>query len=235
VVTVKILVVEDDMSMQESICIGLNKFGYAVDAASDGEEALLLFEVNRYDAVVLDLSLPKIDGIDVLKQIREVNQELGVLVLSARSEVEDKVLGLDTGANDYMAKPFHFKELEARLRALMRRKFVQEDIILTVGELMVDTALKCVYAAGEKVDLTNKEYGILEYLLLHKDAVVSAEEIIEHVWDSEVNLFSNSFRVHLNALKKKLAAHLGSKELIKNVRNVGYFIVKEDVQKCLEI
>lgn len=227
----KILVVEDDMVMQKSICIGLNKLGYAVDAASDGEAALSFFETNSYDAVILDLNLPKLDGLDVLRRIRKIDHELGVLILSARGELEDKVLGLDTGANDYMSKPFHFKELEARLRALTRRKFTQEDTILICGEqceLKVNTASKCVHVRDEKVELTNKEYGILEYLLIHRDAVVSAEELIEHVWDSEVDLFSNSFRVHLNSLKKKLAVYLGPKELIKNIRNVGYFIVNED-------
>jgi DNA-binding response OmpR family regulator len=220
----KILVVEDDASMQNSICAGLSKFGYAVDRASDGEEALELFETNQYDAVILDLNLPKLDGIEVLREIRKTDEKLGVLILSARSGVDDKVLGLDAGANDYLAKPFHFKELEARLRVLTRRKFIQPDATLVFGELKVDTALKSAYCAGIKIELTNKEYSILEYLLIHRDAVVSAEELIEHIWDSETGLFSNSLKVHVNSLKKKLAAHIGDTELIKNTRNVGYYI-----------
>ena len=230
--TLKILIVEDDSIMQKSICMGLNKLGYAVDSALDGEDALSLFEINCYDAVVLDLNLPKIDGLDVLRQIRSVNHELGVLILSARGEVDDKVLGLDLGANDYMGKPFHFKELEARLRALTRRKFIQEDIVLTCHGLKIDSAARSVFINNVRIELTNKEYGILEYLLIHKDAVISAEELIEHIWDSEVDLFSNSFRVHLNSLKKKLAVHLGNIELIKNIRNVGYYIAQEDKENA---
>jgi DNA-binding response OmpR family regulator len=222
----KILVAEDDLSMQNSICAGLGKFGYAVDRASDGEEVLELFETNQYDAVVLDLNLPKIDGIEVLKEMRRTNEELGVLILSARGSVDDKVLGLDAGANDYLAKPFHFKELEARLRVLARRKTIQPDATLVSGKLKVDTALKSAYCAGVKIELTNKEYSILEYLIAHKDAVVSAEELIEHVWDSEAGLFSNSLKVHINSLKRKLAAHAGDAELIKNTRNVGYYIAR---------
>lgn len=220
----KILVVEDHATTQKAIRNGLVKFGYAVDTASDGEEALVLFEINNYDAVVLDLNLPKIDGIDVLRKIRKTNQELGVLILSARSEVDDKIFGLDTGANDYMGKPFHFKELEARLRALTRRKFIQPDAILTHGKLRIDTAQKCVFANNQKIDLTKKEYGILEYLMLHLGCPVSAEELIEHVWDSEADLFSNSCKVHINTLKKKLSPFLSDTQTVQNIRGVGYYL-----------
>ncbi|MFC0331939.1 response regulator transcription factor [Paenibacillus sepulcri] len=222
----KVLVVEDDLSMQKAIGTGLRKFGYAVDAAPDGEKALQLAQVNEYDAIVLDLNLPKIDGIDVLTEIRKNNQEIKVLILSARSEVEDKIAGLDTGANDYMAKPFHFKELEARLRALLRRKFILTDTRIAHGDLQIDTALKQVYVRNQLIDLTKKEYGILEYLMMHKDKIVGAEEIIEHVWDSQTDLFSNSFKVHINSLKKKLALHLGKQEIVKNARGLGYFIAE---------
>ncbi len=220
----KILVVEDDKSTQKAIRSGLITFRYAVDAASDGEEALDLFEINAYDAVVLDLNLPKVDGIEVLRKIREVNQELGVLILSARSEVEDKVLGLDTGANDYMAKPFHFRELEARLRALTRRKFIQADTILAHGKLRMDTTRKSVFAGEDKIELTKKEYGVLEYLLLRKNQPVSTEELIEHVWDSETDLFSDSCKVHINTLKKKLSPYVSEAENIQNTRGVGYYL-----------
>jgi DNA-binding response OmpR family regulator len=220
----KILVVEDDLSTQKATRNGLVKFGYTVDTASDGEEALTLLEINGYDAVVLDLNLPKVDGIDVLREIRRGNQQLGVLILSARSEVEDKILGLDTGANDYMGKPFHIKELEARLRALTRRKFIQFNAVLAHGKLRVDTSLKSVFADGTKIDLTKKEYGILEYLMLHKKQPVSAEELIEHVWDSEADLFSNSCKVHINTLKKKLSPYLSDTQTIQNTRAVGYYL-----------
>ncbi len=222
----KVLIVEDDLSLQKAIGKGLKKFGYAVDAASDGEEALQLFEVNRYDAIVLDMNLPKIDGMDVLKEIRKGNQEIKVLILSARSEVEDKISGLDTGANDYMAKPFHFKEFEARLRALLRRKFILTNTLISHGEIQIDTALKQVYVHHRVIDLTKKEYGIMEYLMVHKDKVVSAEELIEHIWDSQTDAFSNSFKVHINSLKKKLAVHLGEQEAVKNTRGIGYFLAE---------
>lgn len=222
----KILVVEDDRSMQQSICMGLRKFGYAVDVASDGEEALRMVEIYEYDALVLDWNLPKIDGIDILREIRKDNQNIKILILSARSEVEDKIFGLDTGANDYMAKPFHFKELEARLRALLRRRFIQTDTRMWHGELLIDTALKAAYVKGNRVDLTKKEYSILEYLMLNKDKVVSAEEITEHLWDSSFDGFSNSLKVHINSLKKKLAARLGEHEVIKNRRGLGYYIAE---------
>ncbi|CAG7626157.1 Response regulator MprA [Paenibacillus solanacearum] len=222
----KILVVEDDLSMQKSICMGLRKFSYAVDAASDGEEALRMVEIHEYDALVLDWNLPRIDGIDVLREIRKNNQDIKILILSARSEVEDKIFGLDTGANDYMAKPFHFKELEARLRALLRRRFTQTDTRMSHGELLIDTALKTAYVKGNLMELTKKEYGILEYLMLNKDKVVSAEEIMEHLWDSSFDGFSNSLKVHINSLKKKLAALLGEQEVIKNRRGLGYYIAE---------
>ena len=227
-ILLKILVIEDDVSIQKAISKGLTKFGYAVDTADDGEDALELLDINKYDGVVLDLNLPKVDGIDVLKEIRKKDKELNVLILSARSEIDEKILGLDAGANDYMEKPFNFRELEARLRALLRRKFIQTDIMIYHGDIKLDTALKSVYVRDNKVDLTKKEYGIFEYLLMNKNRIISAEEIIEHIWNSEADLFSDSFKVHINSLKKKLAKHLGKKELIKNTRGVGYYIMEAD-------
>jgi DNA-binding response OmpR family regulator len=222
----KILVVEDDLSIQRSIGMGLRKFGYAVDAASDGEEALKMVGIHEYDAIVLDWNLPKIDGIDVLKEIRNDKPDIKVLILSARSEVEDKIFGLDTGANDYMVKPFHFRELEARLRALLRRRFIQSDTRLSYGEITIDTALKAVYIENTPIELTKKEYGILEYLMFNKNKIVSTEEIMEHLWDSSFDGFSNSLKVHINSLKKKLSAFLGEQEVIKNKRGFGYYIAE---------
>jgi DNA-binding response OmpR family regulator len=227
VVIMKILVVEDEMSMQKALCNGLKKYGYAVDPANDGEQALELIEINPYDVVVLDLNLPKIDGIEILKEIRKTKWELKVLILSARAEVEDKIIGLDIGANDYMSKPFHFKELEARIRALLRREFIVKETVLTHGNVKIDTALKCVMVNEQKVELTRKEYAILQYFFMNKNRIVSAEELIEHIWNSEADQFSNSFKVHINSLKKKLADYIGDKELIKNTRGLGYFVAKE--------
>lgn len=224
---IRILVVEDEMSMQKALCNGLKKYGYAVDPANDGEQALELIEINPYDVVVLDLNLPKINGIEVLKEIRKTKRELRVLILSARAEVEDKIIGLDAGANDYLSKPFHFKELEARIRALLRRDFMLKDTVLVHGNLKINTALKYVTVNDQTIELTKKEYAILEYLLMNKNRIVSAEELIEHIWDNETELFSNSFKVHIHSLKKKLSEYIGDKELIKNTKGLGYYITKE--------
>ena len=163
--------------------------------------------------------MPKLDGNEVLKEIRKDNREIKIIILSARSEVEDKVIGLDLGANDYLAKPFHFKELEARVRALLRRDFLIQPSVLTSMGLSLNTSNKKVIFDGEEVILTKKEYAILECLMLNKGKVISGEELIEHVWDCEVNLFTNAFKVHINALRKKLP-----KDFIKNVRGSGYYV-----------
>ncbi|MCQ6564033.1 response regulator transcription factor [Paenibacillus mendelii] len=231
----RVLVVEDEARMRKALCNGLKKYGYAVDAAVDGEKALELVEINAYDAVVLDLNLPKIDGIEVLKGIRSMNRELRILILSARAAVEDKIIGLDTGANDYLAKPFHFKELDARIRSLLRRDFIQKDTILTYGDIKIDTALRSVTVRNHKIELTKKEYSILEYLFMHKDRIVGTEELIEHIWDeNKADLFSNSFKVQLNSLKKKLAPYTGDKELIKNTRGFGYSLTKEYADETVQ-
>lgn len=230
----RILVVEDEMSLRKALCNGLKKYGYGVDPANDGEHALELIEIYAYDLVILDLNLPKMNGMDVLRKVRKTNKQLRVLILSARTEVEDKISGLDAGANDYLSKPFHFKELEARIRALLRRQFIEQDSVHTHGNITMDTALKCVSVNDQKIELTKKEYSILECLFLNKGRIMSAEELIEHVWDSEANLFSNSFKVHINSLKKKLAKHTGDKGLIQNTRGLGYFISKEVADETAE-
>ncbi len=217
----KLLVVEDEKMLQEIITKGLKKCGYAVDHADDGEMALEMFGENEYDLIVLDLNLPKVDGMEVLHQIREKNQEIKVLILSARSDIEDRIAGLDDGANDYLVKPFDFLELEARIRCLLRQRVVMEEMILTHRELSLNTKNKTVCYGELKLDLTKKEYGILEYLMVHKEEVVSAETLIEHVWDSEVDLFSNTFKFHMSSLRKKLLEKT-SIDWIKNIRGVGY-------------
>lgn len=162
----KLLIVEDELSLQGALCKGFNKLGYAVDSASDGEEALELYYSSFYDAIILDLNLPKLDGIDVLREIRKEDSKTKIIILSARSEVEDKILGLDMGANDYLAKPFHFRELDARVRALLRRDFSVMSPEITVSGLTVDTSLKKAFYQGREIPLTKKEYGIL--VLVHQ-------------------------------------------------------------------
>lgn len=215
----KILIVEDEKDILNALQKGLKKRGYAVDTACDGEEALESYYSNFYDVIVLDLNLPKLDGIDVLKEIRFENKEVNVIILSARSEVEDKIIGLDSGANDYLAKPFHFAELEARIRALLRRNYKVIDTVIQIDNLKLDTASKKVFVDLDEIKLTKKEYSILEYLLINKEKVISAEELIEHIWESDTDSFSNSFKVHINSLRKKLPENF-----IKNLRGQGYYV-----------
>jgi DNA-binding response OmpR family regulator len=250
----KLLVVEDEIMMQNIIAKGLRKSGYAVDVALDGQEALDCFEVNEYDLIVLDLNLPKVDGMEVLRRIREEDQEVKILILSARSNVVDRIKGLDAGSNDYLVKPFDFHEFEARIRCLLRRSFVQKETMILHGNIQVDTARKEVSVLQEtyvgdtptytnqsmalettnwsKVDLTRKEYSLLEYLIMNRNRVISAEELIEHVWDSEVDLFSNSLKFHMSSLKRKLVSG-GADTSIKNLRGQGYMIDSEDVERNL--
>lgn len=205
----RILVVEDEQDLLESLVEGLRLNSYAVDGCDDGCKAHELVSVVEYDLVVLDLNLPGMDGFQLLREIRTVNAEVKVLILSARDGLEDKVRGLDAGANDYLTKPFHFAELEARVRGLLRRRFTQQDRLLTFRGVMLDTAAHAVEAAGQPLTLTRKEYALLEYLLLHRGKVVSAEEFMEHVWDGGVDSLSNALRVHMASLRKKLRAALG--------------------------
>lgn len=223
----KLLVVEDEESLLNVITKGLKKCGYAVDKAVDGEEALKYFELYEYDLIVLDLGLPGMDGMEVLKTIREANPLVKVLILSARSEIEDRIQGLDQGANDYLIKPFDFLELEARIRCLLRQPIIMQDVEIHIREMTIDIKKKSVYINSKPLELTKKEYGILEYLALNKNSIVSAESLIEHVWDSEVDLFSNTFKFHMSSLKRKMA-ELTDTELIRNIRGQGYIVAGDE-------
>ena len=224
----KILLVEDERQLSDIIAKGLRKSGYAVDTVYDGEVAIEFLEINEYDLVILDLNIPKIDGIDVLGKIRKINNEIKVLILSARSKIYDKVLGLDAGANDYMIKPFDFIELEARIRNLIRRSFTQQPTIIECRGMQINASNKLVTLNDTVINLTKKEYSILEYLMLNKNKVISAEMLIEHVWDSDVDLFSNSLKYHIHSLKKKISNVSNDIEIIKNIRNQGY-IMEDDL------
>ena len=204
-----LLVIEDERAMCDTIVRSLRRAAYSVDYCYDGEKALKLLAAERYDLVLLDLNLPKKDGMTVLRTLRQADRKTPVLILSARCEVEDKVAGLDAGANDYLAKPFHLAELEARIRSLTLRQFTQQDVILSCGELIFDTRARSASVGGQALTLTRKDTGILEYLMAHQGRPVSQEELMEHVWDNSVDSFSNSIRVHISALRKKLRAALG--------------------------
>ena len=223
-----LLVIEDERALCETIVRSLRRQAYSVDYCYDGEKALELLGVERYDLVLLDLNLPGKDGMTVLRTLRQTDRETRVLILSARSEVEDKVEGLDAGANDYLAKPFHLAELEARIRSLTLRHFTQQDVLLSCGELTFDTRSRTAAVRGETLTLTRKETGILEYLMVHQGRPVSQEELMDHVWDNSVDNFSNSIRVHISALRKKLRTALGY-DPIRNRIGEGYLMGGEEV------
>lgn len=218
------------MLLSKNVAKGLRLLGYAVDCAYDGEEALELYGLNEYDLMILDLNLPKVDGMEVLRRIREQDADFRILILSARNTLEDKISGLDEGSNDYLTKPFEFKELEARIRGLLRRNFTTVPTELRCGKLRADTAARQVWCGEEPVALTRKEYTILEYLLIHTGQVVSAEELIEHAWDSEADPFSNSFRFHIHSLRKKLD-EAGAGAYIVTQRGQGYRIQTPEVER----
>ena len=197
----RILIVEDERALCDTLVKSLKQKGYEVDACYDGDSALDWLLTEKYDLLLLDLNLPGRDGMDLLKTLREQDQETRVLILSARSRISDKVEGLDCGANDYLVKPFHLEELEARVRSLTRRSFVQHDAVLRCGELSFDTV----------------------NLLLNQGRPVSQEELMEHVWDGSVNSFSNSIRVHISSLRKKLKAALGYDPILNRIGE-GYLM-----------
>lgn len=219
----RVLVVEDDLDLINLLEEGLTMYSYAVDKANDGDQAIEMAYIENYDIVILDINLPKKDGFEVLDEIRKFNQEVNIIMLTARSDIDDRVKGLDFGANDYMVKPFDLKELDARMRALLRRKSVTESTILEAGNMKFDTASREAFIDNQKINLTQKETGILEYLFLNKERFVSSEELIDHVWDSNADSFSNSVRVHMSSLRKKIK-ELSGENKIQNVIGKGYRI-----------
>ena len=212
----RILIVEDEIDLCDAIAEGLELDGYAVDRCYTGEAAYEMLMVETYDLVVLEL-----------REVRKVNKELKVLILSARSSVSDKVQGLDSGANDYLAKPFAFEELEARIRSLLRRSFVQENIVLVWNSISLDTAGRTASVNGVQIPLTRKELAILEYFMLHPTKVISQEELIEHIWNMEADSFSNAVRVHIATLRKKLKQALSYDPIVTRIGQ-GYCLSQEE-------
>ena len=220
----KLLIIEDEADLRNALCKGFTKKGYLADTAADGNEGYELAFVNKYDLILLDLNLPGMDGLTLLQKIRENDLRQKVLILSARSAYEQRIEGLDLGANDYLVKPFDFGELEARVRSLLRRDFTQHNTVIPFGCFRMDTQARLVFTdKDEEVCLTPKEFSILEYLLLNKGRAVSPEELIEHVWDSSVDSFSGSIRVHMSSLRKKLKAGLGYDPIVNKIGE-GYKI-----------
>ncbi len=223
----KILVVEDEERLLESIREGLVHSGYVVDTALDGEEGSFMAFTNDYDLIILDINLPKKDGFEILREIRERDREVNIIMLTALSDVDDRVRGFDLGANDYVLKPFHFEELKARIRSLLRRQTTIKNAVIETSGISFDTTKRTFSIDGENLRLTAKEAGILEYLFFNMGRYVTTEELMEHVWNDEVDLFSNVVRVHMSALRKKLKARLG-KNIIRNEIGKGYIIDEEN-------
>jgi len=217
----RILVVEDDRKVAGFIEMGLREEGYAVDLARDGDEAIVLAHVNDYDAILLDLMLPKKNGLQVAAELRREGRTTPILMLTARDATEDVVRGLDAGADDYLTKPFKFDELLARLRALVRRGGATRVERLTAGPLELDRLKHQAYVGGRSLDLTPREFQLLEHFMMHKDDVVRRTELLEKVWDMHFDPESNVVDVHVGNLRRKLR-EAGYDGLIRTVRGVGF-------------
>lgn len=219
----RILLIEDSERLRGAVARGLRKEGYAVDEAKDGKEGLWLVSENPYDVVVLDLGLPQIDGLTVLRRMREKDVRSHVLILSARDQVEDRVQGLTLGADDYLTKPFSFDELTARIRALLRRNYNAKSPILKVGEVALTTATRRVTVGEREVKLTPREYALLEILLFRAGEVVSRQELWESLYEFEAEVSSNVVDVMVCSLRKKL----GNDGVIQTKRGHGYIVERD--------
>ncbi len=219
----KLLVIEDEKELLETIARGLSIEGYYVDMASNGHEAIELLSCEEYDVIILDLNLPDMSGFDVLNIIGEYDAPPKVLILTANSDIDSKVRGFNMGASDYIVKPFDFKELDVRVKSLLRRRFSTQKRMVLCGDLAFDTTKRLLSARGKVITLTKKETAIIEYLMLNQNRIVSSEDLLSHAWDSNADLFSNSIRVHLTTLRKKIKAVLGYNPIVNKVGE-GYFL-----------
>ena len=222
----RVLVIEDYDRLRSSLVRGLRENGYAVDQAGDGEEGLSFASSSIYDVIILDLMLPKRDGFEVLRELRKQGVTSRVLVLTARETVRDRVRGLDLGADDYLVKPFSFEELMARVRSLQRRAYQQVSAIIRVDDLEIDTAARVARRAGEPIDLTAREYGILEFLAARKGEVVTREEISSRIYDLDKDRNSNIVDVYVGYIRKKLERG-GRSRLIHTRRGFGYLLAAD--------
>ena len=219
----RLLVVEDEKKVASFVRKGLEEEGYAVDVAADGESGLELALDQVHDLIILDIHLPRMNGLRVLQELRRKKVKIPVLLLTVRATIEDKVLGLDAGADDYLTKPFAFQELVARVRALLRRRAEAEPPVLQIADLVLDPARRTVFRGGEKIELTAKEYTLLDYLMRNPGRVLTRTLIGEHVWDYDFDTSTNVIDVYVNYLRKKIDAGREMK-LIHTVRGVGYML-----------
>ena len=223
----KILIVEDEKKVASFLKKGLEQEYYNVDSAFDGKEGLKFVFSNEYDLIILDIMLPLLDGVSLLKEIRKEKIETPVLMLTAKDTIDDKVIGLDSGADDYLAKPFAFEELLARIRALLRRKGKSETLVLSADNLSIDILTHKVTRAGKEIYLTPKEHSILEYLVRNKNHVVSRMKLTEHVYDYQFDPDTNVIDVYVNKLRNKIDRDF-EHPLLHTVRGIGY-LIKESV------
>lgn len=223
----RILVVEDERLLCDGIAEDLELEKYTVDRCYDGADAHERLFVEPYDLVILDLNLPGMDGLELLRRIRSERPELRVLILSARAQLSDKVAGLDLGADDYLTKPFDLEELEARVRTLLRREFVQRAPLVQAGALDLDTVAREISVRGEPLSLTPREFAILEQLMLCQGRWLSQEALMEHIWEADANPFSNAVRMHISTLRKKLRERLGYDPIQTKVGQ-GYRLAGEE-------
>ena len=219
----RLLVVEDDPDLNRQLVTALGEAGYVVDNAKDGEEGHYLGETNPYDAVVLDLGLPVLDGVSVLEKWRRAGFKMPVLILTARDRWSDKVAGFDAGADDYVSKPFHMEEVLARLRALVRRSAGHASSEIACGPLLLDSKSARVTVDGTAIKLTSLEFRLLAYLMMHKGKVVSRTELVEHLYDQDFDRDSNTIEVFIGRLRKKLNV-----DVLRTVRGMGYTISEPD-------
>jgi DNA-binding response OmpR family regulator len=224
---VSILVIEDYEPLRKSLTKGLREEGYAVDSTGDGEEGLWFASSNEYDVIVLDLMLPKIDGLTILQELRKRDNPVHVLILTAKDTLPDRVRGLNLGADDYLVKPFAFAELLARVRALLRRKYESKSPVITSADIEIDTRTRTASRAGKTISLTAREYAILEYLALREGQLVTRSEIWDHVYDWAADANSNVVDVYIGHLRRKLEQG-GASRLIHTRRGLGYVFGETD-------
>lgn len=224
----RILVVEDEKKLANFIKHGLEEERYIVEVANDGNKGLELAMNNHYDAILLDVMLPGKDGFTILRELRNAGISVPIMMLTARGATEDRVMGLDLGADDYLPKPFSFEELAARLRSILRRTSPEKSTKLQCGDLILDTVTHFAYRSGKEIELTTKEYALLEYLMRNKNRIVSRSSILQHVWKHSFDPESNIIDVYIKRLREKIEHDPNSPQLIQSIRGVGYRIKEVD-------
>jgi len=226
----RVLLVEDYQPLARALAQGLREAGYAVDATGDGRQGLALAEANAYDALVLDVMVPELDGLDILRRLRAAGSSTAVVIITARDQVPDRIAGLDLGADDYLVKPFALDELLARLRAVIRRRYQATTNVVALGDLVIDSAARAVKRAGKPVTLSAREFALLEYLALRRGQIVTRTEIWEHVYDFAAEPSSNVVDVYVGYLRRKLGdGEAGTRRLIRTHRGLGYSLEDEAV------